>query len=363
MIIRRMYPQRGGSPIGGVRGLAAAAALFVMAGAADAAAQTVMFRNAEPGIKVEVVVNAATAGSGTVNTEGIASVAVNLAEHTGKTQIDALLFVDYCDALRIAVVVERGRIVPPKPGNCERRDIPGLFLVRNISTLVFDVGPANPTVLLRQGRFRIRPPRVWKPAATGFVLYGGGGLGKFRDTGFYACGTLEGCDSKEGGIGLQAGATFWLTRYAAADIGYLKPKNATASSTQTGYKFDSTFDAQVLTLGGKVGIPIGPTRIYGHGGWNRSQVLTTTNQTFESVKITVDGVERTIPGGTQKLEMLTEGWGWQFGGGFEAWLGQRGALYIEGGNVIIKGKPVPSGEGFVDDRYSYVTLGVRIKVF
>lgn len=362
MIIRRMYSQRGGSPIGRLRACAVAAALVGVMGAAEAAAQTIMVRNGTAGMPVEVTVNSATAGKGVVNAEGIASIPINLPGATGKTEIDAYLFVDYCENLRVVLILERGKAAPPPTPNCERRDVEGVFLVRRVSTLVFDVGSPSPTVLLRQGNFRIRPPRVWKPAATGLVLYGGAGLGKYRDVLFYACGTLE-CDGDQGGVALQAGATFWLTRWAGADIGYLKPWNVTASHTGTGFKFDSEFEAQLLTLGGRIGVPIGPTRIYGHGGFNFQQSLATTNQTFDAVKITVDGVERTIPGGTQKVQLLTEGWGWQFGGGFEAWLGSRGALYVEGGNVILEGKPKPSGEGFLDDRFSYFTVGVRVKVF
>ncbi len=349
-------------PIGAVRAVVLAA-ILAAAGAAQAAAQTVMARNAAPGTKIEVVLNGANVGSGAANAEGIASVPINMPGAIGKSEIDAFLFVDYCESLRVVQIVERGRAAPPKADECERRDITGLFVVRRVSTLVIDVGATNPTVLLRQGSFRIRPPRVWKPAATGLVLSGGGMFGKFRDTTFYACGTVEECSGKESGFGVQAGATFWLGRFVGADIGYFKPKIATASGSGTGYTFDSEFEAQMLTLGGRIGIPIGPTRIYGHVGFNRHQALTTTNQTLDEQKITVDGVERTIPGGTQTFEMLTEGWGWQFGAGFEAWLGPRGALYAEGGNMLLRGKPVPGGEGALDDRYSYLAFGVRVKVF
>lgn len=357
-----MYSLKACLPIGNGRAVLLACAL-VAGGTADAAAQTVMARNAAPGTTIEVVLNGAAVGSGTANAEGIATVPVNMPGAIGKSEIDAFLFVDYCENLRIVQIVERGKAAPPKTANCERRDITGLFVVRRVSTLVIDVGATNPTVLLRQGPFRIRPPRVWKPAATGLVLSGGGMFGKFRDTTFYACGTVEQCEGKQSGIGVQAGATFWLGRFVGADIGYFKPKIATASGSGTGFTFDSEFEAQMLTLGGRVGIPIGPTRIYGHGGFNKHQALTTTNQTYDEQKITVDGVERTIPGGTQKFEMLTEGWGWQFGGGFEAWLGPRGALFVEAGNMVLKGKPVPSGEGKLDERYSYLSFGARVKVF
>jgi hypothetical protein len=66
------------------------AALSVL-GAGVATAQTVIVRKAAPGSMIEVVLNAATVGTGTVDANGDATVPVNLLGSTGKNQTDAYL--------------------------------------------------------------------------------------------------------------------------------------------------------------------------------------------------------------------------------------------------------------------------------
>src|SRR5262245_54055611 len=93
------------------RPLALAAALHVVVCVGVAAAQTVIVRRAPAGSKVEFVLNADTIGDAVVNADGDATI---VAKVPGKTDMDAYLYVDTCDALRRIFVVQRGQS-PPSP--------------------------------------------------------------------------------------------------------------------------------------------------------------------------------------------------------------------------------------------------------
>ena len=56
-------------------------------------------------------------------------------------------------------------------------------------------------------------------------------------------------------------------------------------------------------------------RLYGQGGTNWHESTSTTVQTLEADSTT--------------LNFEAEGWGWTFGGGIEAWVAPRFALYGE----------------------------------
>ena len=102
------------------RVLAIAAALHVF-GTGAAMGQTVMVRKAPPGGTVELVVNTATVATAKTDPGGDATLAMNLLEATGKTEIDANVFVDVCpDNVRRVVLVERGQAAGPQPAGCDR---------------------------------------------------------------------------------------------------------------------------------------------------------------------------------------------------------------------------------------------------
>jgi hypothetical protein len=323
-------------------------AALLLALAVPASAQTVIVRKAPPGSTVEVLVNTAPAGSATVNESGDAVVPLKMLGDPDKPTTDAYFFVDVCGEARRVVIVERAGQTPPATANCERHELPGLFVVRRNSSLVFDVSGVNPTVLLRQGRYSLKPPRVWRPAPVGLVVSGGGGIGKFRDASFVACGDLQGCSGDDSARALQAGATYWFAKWLGAEISYLKPNEVSATADTDTFDFTTTFDAELVTISAKPAVPIGPSRIYGLIGFSWHRALLSTVQTSGSI--------------TDTFEMQTEGWSWSWGGGFELWLASSFGLYAEGGNIAIKGEAVNQAEGLVNDRFSYAVGGVRVRI-
>jgi len=330
--------------------LAAALNLTVCAGAAKA--QTVIVRNAPPDSAVEVVLNDAPVGTAKTNDKGDALVPVGIAERLMKTETDAQVFVDVCPTVRRVLVVERAVQVPLPDAGCTRRDMGGIFVVRQVSSLVVDVGGPSPTLLLRQGRVSLDPPRVWKPAPTGVVLFGGGAYTSLGDVTATACGRTAGCSGDQSGLGYSFGAAYWITPFIAGEATYIKPADAVATGSTDTYQFNSTFNTQVLTVLGKVGVPLGPARPYGQIGASYHQAKFTTNQTMLGA----------AEPNTLSYQLQTDGWGWAFGGGFEMWLSSVLAFYGEFGSAQVKGPAQDNQEGAVDDRLTYYMFGGRIRI-
>jgi hypothetical protein len=252
------------------------------------------------------------------------------------------------------LVVDRS-LPPPSPGvGCVRNQIAGIFLIRPVSTLVVDVGAANPTVLLRQGRYTLRrpgPARSWTASHRGLVIYAGGGLTKFSDMTALACGNVVECSADGSPLGYTAGVAYWFTPYFAARADYLKPGEGSATGTEGINRFTSTLDAHVFTFGGSVGVPIKRARLYGNVG------ATYHNATFD----TTQTIEGATPG-TQTYELETAGWGWSFGGGLEIWLGSRFAIYTEGGRAVLKGDALDDADGSLDEGLTSLLAGVRFRI-
>jgi hypothetical protein len=330
--------------------LAAALNLTVCAGAATA--QTVIVRNAPPDSPVEVVLNDTPVGTAKTNDKGDALVPVGISERLMKTETDAQVFVDVCPTVRRVLIVERAVQVPPQDSGCTRRDMGGIFVVRQISSLVVDVGGASPTLLLRQGKVSLDPPRVWKPAPTGLVLFGGGAYTSLGDVTATACGTTSGCSGDQSGLGYSFGAAYWITPFIAGEATYIKPADAVATGNADTYQFTSTFNTQVLTVLGKVGIPLGPARPYGQIGASYHQAKFTTNQTMLGA----------AEPNTLSYQLKTDGWGWAFGGGFEMWLSSVFAFYGEFGSAQVKGTAQDNQDGSVNDRLTYYLFGGRIRI-
>jgi hypothetical protein len=330
-----------------VRRAAIAAALFVCASGV-AGAQTVIVRKAPPGSTVEVTLNSTPAGTATVNDGGDAVVPVKVPFSSGRQETDAFLFVEVCDTVRRVLIVEKAAPVPPPAADCQRHDLPGVFVLRGVSSVVFDVSGPAPTVLLRQGSYSLKPPRVWKPAPTGFVLFGAAGFGKLGDPTVIGCGTVEGCQGDDSGVALTAGAAYWLSRWLAAEVSYFKPAEGTATADSGTFTFTHTVDAEIVNIAGKVGVPVGPSRIYGSVGTTYHRALSTTTQATGSI--------------TDSFQVQTEGWSWSWAGGFEVWLASSFAIYTEGGSLGLKGEAINVEEGSIDDRFNYVVAGVRVRI-
>jgi hypothetical protein len=329
--------------------LLVAAALNVTIGAGVAAAQTVMVRQAPAGETIELFLNATKIATATVDATGDATLPLNLREHNaGKTEIDANILVDVCDKLHRILVVERGQpAAAPQPG-CDRREISGLYGVRSVNTLVVEVGGVTPAMMLIKGAKGLTPDKLWTPSPKGLVLFGGGGLSDFRDAVAISCGDASPCTGKKAGLTYVAGATFWITRFLAAEGSYIKPPKATANGSGTNYSFNSVLDAQVFTVAGRAGVPIGPVRLSGQVG---------TNYHVATLKTT-----DTINNASQALQVETRGWGWIFGGGVELWMAPAFALYADAGMAGLKGTPVGGGASRFNDRLRFVTVGARVRI-
>jgi hypothetical protein len=340
-----------------------AVAALQSSAAGVATAQTLIVAKAPPGSTVEFVVNSITVGSKVADAAGTATIATQAAQAGG--DMDAHLFVDVCDTVRRVVLVDRTQAVPPEGVGCQRTQIPGLFLVRPISTLVVTVDGGNPTVLLRQGRFTPRPEgtrRDWSTAPTGLVVSGGGNISAFRDPVVFACGNLSDCSGDASVLGATVGASYWLSPFIAAEGTYLRPSEVKTEGQQTNFRFNSFLNAHILTLAGKFGIPVGPARIYGKVGASYHRASFGTTQTNNPVTTTTDGVTTTVEGGTQTFVAETAGWGWLFGGGTEFWLKRSFGLYGEGGYIGVSGAGLDDVDAVLEDRVLFVVVGAQIKI-
>jgi hypothetical protein len=338
--------------------LVIAAALTVTLGVGAAAAQTVVVTNAPAGAPVEIAFDATTVATGTADADGQATLALNLAS-LGKTEIDANIFVDACDKARRVVIVERQRTPPVPAAGCDRREIPGLYWVRPINTVVIDVGGFIPKVLLIKGSYTPPKPSATtaggsdvvtprRQSPTGLVLSGGAGLATFRDVRLLACGNVSPCGGHNSRFGYTGGIAYWFTRYLAAEGTYIKPSSVTATGSGDTFNFDSSFSADVFTVVGKLAAPLGPVRLYGLAGTNYHQAISTTTDT--------------IGGVSQTVELRTHGWNWVFGGGAEGWITNRVAIFGEVNLATIKGDDERGGEGKIDDRLRAVMGGLRIRL-
>jgi hypothetical protein len=194
------------------------------------------------------------------------------------------------------------------------------------------------------------------------VLFGGGGFAMFGDTVALACGNVEECNGKDSRGALAAGVAYWFTRYLAAEAGYVKPGEVTVDGSAENFRFTSVLDAELATVGGKIGVPRGPVRLFGQIGANYHRATFGTTQTNEDVTRTIDDVTQTIPGGTQTFDLRTAGWGWQFGGGLEVWVTRAFALSAEGGRATLKGTARDGADGALDESLTFFLFGARLRL-
>ena len=346
------------------RPLAFAAAIHVAAAFGVASAQTVMVTKAPPGSTIEVVLNSETVSTGKTDANGDATLPLPLFAKATRSEADANVYVENCGAVTKVVVVERTQVAPPTGADCQRREIFGVFLIRRPTTLVVNLGGANPTMLLIQGRYNPRDPNRsrWNTSPTGLVIFGGGAFTMIRDAGDLACGDVADCSPGDSGIGYTGGATLWFLRWLGVEGTYLKPAESTAEGSGTGFRFNSSLKADVGTIAGVAGAPIGPLRLYARGGGAFHRGTFTTTQTDEDRTVTIEGVSTTIPGGTQTVTVSTEGWSWMFGGGAEAWISRSFAIYADLSFTSLKGPAREAPEGSISDRVTSIALGARVRI-
>jgi len=333
-----------------------------------ATAQTVIVRRAPAAGTVEVVMGSNVLGTGTVDPLGDATVTLKTFPGSG-TEVALQVFVDVCGTGRRVVLVERSFQASPVSADCVRRAVSGFFIVRPISTLVIDVGESTPTLRLRQGaapaawlRHGPPPPPSLFSSAPGLELFGAANFVTFREAVDRSCGTVQGCVGKDFTPAYAAGGAYWISPFFGAHMSYLRAGTVNVSAAGRAFRFDTTVDVEALTLGGIVGVPIGRTRLFGHVGTNRHRAASVTVETTDDSVVVVDGVPRTIPGGTETFVFSTSGWGWQFGGGFDVWVTPAFALFAEAGSGPIKGANRNTPEGVIDDHMTYVLVGGRVRL-
>lgn len=326
--------------------LLVAVVLSLVGGAGVATAQTVLIKNAPAGEAIEVVLNATKVASASAGPAGDATLPLDLSS-IGKTEIDSNIFVDACDALHRIIVVERTKLPDPQPTGCVRRDIQGLYWIRNINTLVFDLGGPSPAMLLIKGKYHPDRPHTWTLAPSGLVLSGGGAWSSVSNEVALSCGSLTACSGKSAGLTYTAGVTYWFLPFLGVEGSYIKPRKVTAQGGDT-FTFNSSLDPQIGTIAGKAGIPIGPVRLFGQFGLGYHKATSTTTET--------------INGASQTLTFKTKGWGLAFGGGMEVWAAHSFALYLDVNSIKMKGSDEAGGEGRIDDRVTVLAFGARIRI-
>jgi hypothetical protein len=333
--------------------LALAAALTLTIGVGAATAQTVVLRSVPPGSTIDIVVNSGSAESTKSEAGGDVVIPIKMFANASTTETDAQVLVDTCGTTRKVIILERGYTTPADEPGCTRRDMGGWFVVKPVSSLVIDLGGSSPTLLLRQGSYSLSPPRTWDPSPTGLVVFGGGSFNKFGNVRDVACGTLTSCSGGDAEFGFTAGVAYWLTPYLAAEASYIRSPEIDVEGSGDNFRFTSTLDPHVFAVVGKVGIPAGPIRPYGHIGGNYHRATFSTNQTV------TNGTES----GTQSYSLETGGWSWIFGGGLEAWFSSSFGIYGEVGRASIKGPAVEENvEGEIDDHLTTILFGIRIKI-
>ena len=326
------------------------AAVMILGMAASAAAQTVMVRGAVPGESIEVVLNGAVAGTGTIDATGVGTAAFTVpAGNAGRPEMNARLFIESCGKVRRVHIVEQNRQPPAAQADCPRSDVGGVYWIRQRSTIVVNVANAIPVILLRQGSYNPNAGRR-RPSPTGVVLFGGGGLAQFPEVFLARCGAvIQECSGDETVGAYTVGATFWVTRWLGMEASYTKPSKLTGSGIWDPFTFTEEVDVRVVNLVGKLAAPIGPVRLYAQGGGNWHEGTATTVQTL--------GTE------SQTLEFKAEGWGWTIGGGIEAWVAPRFALYGEANISQLNGEAIDNTVGTFENRMRTFTFGARVKIF
>lgn len=351
------------------RVLAAAALLCVTFGVGSAAAQTVWARHIPAGEQLEVMFNGASVGSAKADEAGDAKVSFDMRNLSGKAEIDANVYVDRCETTYRVWIVEVGGALPAE-GTCNLRAVSGLYWVRPVNTIVVNnVTAAVPSILLLKGSYT--PPAPGEEAdpsgpqfdvPSGLVLFGGGGYLQTTDATTVACGDVSSCQGSESGFGFTAGAEYRFHPLLSVEFSYVKPPAVTTAGAEATFIFTTEQKTDVYTVAGKIGAPFGRAKIYGRGGTSFHQAKVLTTQVQDPRTVTVDDAPFVIPGGTQIVELRTDGWGWLFGGGLEIWASRTFAFYGEFNYGTLKGDDVNGGEGRIDNHLSTIVGGLRVHI-
>lgn len=309
-------------------------------------AQTLIVRGTPPGQAVELLVNEARVAGGTADEQGDTTIDWTLPAD----EMDARIAVDICGTTHRIRLMDRNLIPKPQETGCERRDVIGVFWVRRATTLVVTVDRPIPQVLLRQRDVTIEQldaPPVPRRVPTGVVVFGGLGLGMFRDQVAIMCGTVTTCNGDSSGAAYTGGAEIWFARALSIEGALMRLPRPSAEGGGGPFLFESQLEPTlVVTVAGKAGVPVGPMRFYGKGGaiYQRSKLV--TEQSMEE---------------TLSMAFETRGWGWLAGAGLEGWISESFGIYVEATTNAFKGQDPGGGEARANDRLTTVFFGVRLR--
>ena len=353
------------------RPLLLAVIFMATAGAASAAAQTVLLLHAPAGATVDATLNGAKVGSGTADADGEAKVPLSTAGKIGGNGLDANVYLDVCGKAYHLVLIDNGKTPAPADENCDRHDISGIFWVRPINTLVIDVAEAAPSMLLIRGTYKPPPPpapegeqasRPKTPPPAGLMAFAGGGAATFSNLQSVACGTAS-CSGKSYFPTYTFGAEYWIKPWLAAAGSFIKPAQGKVNGSGDSFTFNTALDTRIFTAEGKIGAAYSRFKIFGHGGLDFQQSTMTTNETIQATTITTaDGTVLPVPGGTQTFTNKTSGWSWTFGGSGEFWFVKKVALYGDAGVIRLKGSATDGSQAILDDHNVFLLVGLKIRL-
>jgi hypothetical protein len=346
------------------------AAILLASVSRVARAQSVVVRHAPDVPTIELFLNQKLVASAPATDDNVRLTTKMAAEiNKGLAEID--IVVDRCVSRVRIGLTERGAAPMAPDASCTRQQVPGIYVLRPVTTFVFDLSNQTATLLIAQGN----PPRAWlrdevpaslRPVVTpplGFMAFGGIGLGLFSNMHEQACGDAPLCSIGQARLTLTGGLSWWLTKNIAAEASYVRPNEVMATGSGSSYNFTTTFDSEYLALVANVGGNVGRARIYAKGGMDYHRATFITSQVVEDRTIDLaDGTTQFLPGGTQNYALQTAGWGVAFGGGFEVWLSKYIAVYGDGLNMRVTGPSRDGADGEADDRLTTIIGGVRIRL-
>jgi hypothetical protein len=140
------------------------------------------------------------------------------------------------------------------------------------------------------------------PPSAALVASGGLGIAKVGSTIAAACGDLSSCSSDDVSGAALVGATVWLKSFLGGQVTLIKPGQTTAAGSGDTFRFDTTLDAQLVTVAAVVGVRTPAARLYGLVGTNHHQATLLTTQTISDVTAGTGDAAVTTPGGTQSFE-------------------------------------------------------------
>ena len=352
------------------RPIALSAALHLMIGVSLVSAQTVVVRNAPPQATIEFVLNGSVTATATAGADGLATLTATKGALGDRDMMDVFVWVDECGSTRRVTIMNRVEQPPPAEG-CRRSQVPGLFLLQRISTILVDIETGSPTLRLRQGQLPeewLRPPTTSAAkeprisiAPRGAILFGGAETAGFGGVLEPACGDVTGCSAGRA-ISFAGGLTYWFSQYVGAEASYVRPSRIDVTGSGDRFRFDSDMDGGLVVFAAKGGVPIGRIRLFGTIGVDRHRATFTTHETIDDTTTTIAGVSQTIPGGTTTLQWRTEGWGAVFGGGVELWFTTSIGIYGEVARLQLKGTEDGVGEAQTDKMKTALVIGGRYRL-